>query len=213
MIIMKGAIFDLDGTLIDSMNVWNKIDDDLLRGYGFAPDEAYHLAITNLTFTEGAEYIVRRFNLECTPREILTQINEMALHEYSENIRLKSGVKEYLNTLQKRGVRLLLGTSCIKELCEAVLKSNDIFSFFEDFVYSADIPEGKRSPVFYKICAERLGLKCNECCVFEDSLFAVESAKKAGCSTIGVYEEFFVNDADKLRAAADRFIFSFNDLL
>lgn len=210
---MKGAIFDLDGTLIDSMHVWDKVDNDLLCFYGHQPDDEYRHAITKLSFLEGAKYIVQRYNIPKTPEEILRQIDDMAYKEYQCNIRLKKGVWEYLNCLHKQGIPMVIGTSCTQKLCEAVLKNNQAFSFFHEFIYSNHIPGGKRSPNFFRECAEKLELPCPECTVFEDSVFAAESARGAGCEVIGVFDSYSHTMFAELKKVCHQTITSFSELL
>lgn len=210
---MRGAIFDLDGTLIDSMWVWAKIDDELLRAFGEKPDEEYREAITKLSFREGAEYIISRYRLQKTPEQILKQIDDMAMHEYRANIRLKPGVREYLLELSRQGVSLAVGTSCTQALCRAVLESNGIINLFEHFIFANTIPGGKRTPEFFKVCAEKMGLECGDCTVFEDSVFAAQSAKAAGCRTVGIYDDYTGEQFNALREACGRTIHSFAELL
>ena len=209
---MKGAIFDLDGTLIDSMHVWDKVDNDLLHFYGHKPDEEYRNAITKLSFLEGAKYIIQRYHIPKTPEEILKQIDEMAYIEYKYHISLKEGVKEYLIHLQTQGIPMIIGTSCTQKLCEAVLQNNGIFSLFHRFVYSNEITGGKRNPDFFRVCADRLGFLCCECTVFEDSVFAAESARSAGCKTIGVYDSYSCTMFDELKKICNHTILSFSEL-
>lgn len=209
---MKGAIFDLDGTLIDSMWVWAKIDDELLYSFGEKPDSAYREAVTRLSFREGAEYIINRYKLSKTPEELLAQINSMAMHEYRDNIKLKPGVFEYLQRLSKQKIPLVIGTSCTEELCRAVLESNKIIGFFQKLIFANKIPGGKRTPDFFRACAESMGLECGECTVFEDSAFAVHSAREAGCKTVGIYDDYSKDQFAALSEACDLTIHSFNEL-
>lgn len=209
---MKGAIFDLDGTLIDSMWVWAKIDDELLQSFGEKPDSAYREAVTQLSFREGAEYIINRYSLAKTPEEILAQIDSMAMREYRDSVKLKPGVKEYLTTLAKQNIRLVVGTSCTEELCRAVLESNGIIGLFNDLIFANKIPGGKRTPEFFRVCAERMELECGECTVFEDSAFAAQSAREAGCKTVGIYDDYNKEEFGALSEACDITIHSFKEL-
>lgn len=210
---MKGAIFDLDGTLIDSMGVWEKIDDALLRSYGKEPDHAYREAITRLSFWEGAVYIIERYHLPKTPEQILAQIDAMAWEEYRYHIQLKPDVSTYLYYLSQQKIQLAVGTSCTEKLCHAVLENNQIANVFHQFVFANQIPNGKRSPAFFQACAQKMGLECKECTVFEDSAFAAQSAQDAGCQTIGVYDSYSKKQFPALCAVCDRTIYSFRELL
>ena len=124
---IKAAIFDMDGTLIDSMGVWTKIDIDFLEKRGFQVPKDLKSNIEHLTFLECAEYFKRNFMLQDTLQEIMDEWNEMAKDAYEYNIKLKPGVKEYLSLLKTLDIKLSIATSNTLSLIEKVLKSNEIF--------------------------------------------------------------------------------------
>lgn len=128
---MKAVIFDLDGTLIDSMGVWDKIDIDFLNDKKIPIPKGISKEIKNMSFMEAAEYFIKRFSLPETKEQLIDIWNRMAYREYAENINLKNGVKEYLTQLTQSKVKMGVATATDRELTEAVLKRHDILSSFQ----------------------------------------------------------------------------------
>lgn len=211
---IKGVIFDLDGTLVDSMGVWAKIDVDYLSNLGQEVPENLKEEITHLGFNEVAKYFKKRFNIVDSEEEIMKTWHDMAYREYKENIKLKPGAKEFLKQLKKSNIKIGLATSNSYPLLEVSLKSNGIFDLFDSITITGEVSRGKDFPDVYLLAAERLGLSPNECAVFEDILPAVKGALSAGMKVFAV-EDHTVSDEEKLQIKenAHEYIESFNDLL
>ncbi len=167
---IKGVIFDLDGTLVDSMGVWAKIDSDYLTDLGLEVPKNLKEEITHLGFKEVAKYFKKRFNIASSEEEIMKTWHDMAYVEYKNNIKLKSGAREFLEQLKESNIKIGLATSNSYPLLEVCLKSNDIFHLFDSITITGEVPRGKDFPDVYLLVAERLGLEPNECAVFEDIL-------------------------------------------
>lgn len=210
---MKCAIFDLDGTLIDSMEVWKKADYALLKKYGRKPDEEYSQKIITLNFTQGAEFIIQKFEIDRSPEEIKEELFQMVQEEYFYHLNLKEGVREYLHFLKRKGIPLAIATSSIRKMCEAVLKRNEIYHLFDEIVFAEEEGKGKEDPAFFLETAKRIGVSSEECVVFEDTLHAAEGAKKAGMTVIGVFDSYSSKQEEKMKQCCDRYIFSFQELL
>jgi HAD superfamily hydrolase (TIGR01509 family) len=210
--IIKGAIFDLDGTLIDSMGVWNKIDYDFLAKRGISLPEDLGHAIKSLSFKETALYFKDRFNLQESIEDIMNEWSVMAFNEYAFNIKLKPGVDKFLSKLKAKGIKIALATVTGQKLLKAVLENNGIFKYFDAVSTTSEVARGKSFPDIYLLSAEKLGLKPEECVVFEDILPAVLGAKAAGMKVIGVYDKCSENERHEIEGHADRYICSFNDL-
>ena len=209
----KGAIFDLDGTLIDSMKVWENADHIIADRYGFVPDNEYLSFVTTRSFLEGADYITTRYNLRKTKWEIMDELYEIALNDYKNNIILKPGVKELLKKFSSDGMKMGIATSNMEEMTHEVLKSNGIFEYFEAFAYCDEVGKNKAFPDVYNLAAKGLGLSASDCYIFEDIPYAVKGAKLSGAEVIGVYDIYSAEKEDELRKAAHRFIMSFEDFI
>ena len=127
----KGAIFDLDGTIIDSMDVWETIDIKFLEKRNITMPNDYIEKINSMSFEEVAKYTIERFNLNESVDSLIKEWNDMAIYEYSNNIKLKPNVKEYLVKLKKHDIKIGLATSSPKELYEPVLKNNKVYDYFD----------------------------------------------------------------------------------
>lgn len=209
----KGAIFDLDGTLLDSMHVWKKVDIAWFVQNGIEYDSNVSHAFKNMTFFEAANYVIKLFNLSKSAQDIMDEWDKMVLFEYRDNIKLKPFVLEYLNKLKKSGVKMSIATSCLKNCCTAALKSNGILNYFDDIVYSNDIGKGKSYPDIYLYCANIMGIEPKDCVVFEDIYHAINGVRAANMRFVGVYDNFSSLEWDKIKQEADLCITSFEELL
>ncbi|MDZ4991930.1 HAD-IA family hydrolase [Clostridium perfringens] len=211
---IKGVIFDLDGTLVDSMGVWAKIDVDYLNNLGHEVPNNLKEEITHLGFKEVAKYFKKRFNIADSEEEIMKTWHDMAYIEYKENIKLKPGAREFLKQLKESNIKIGLATSNSYPLLEVSLKSNDIFDLFDSITITGEVSRGKNFPDVYLLAAERLGLDPKDCAVFEDILPAVRGALSAGMKVFAV-EDHTVSDEERteIKKYAHEYIESFNDLL
>ena len=139
----KGAIFDLDGTLLDSMRVWDDIDVTFLKKRGLEVPPDYQEAITPLGFLEAARYTIRRFGFPETPEELIQEWHQMAVDAYTYEVELKDGAAEYLRYLKEKGIRMAVATSSSPELYEPALKRNGIYEYFKAFVTVSEVKRGK----------------------------------------------------------------------
>ena len=208
----KGAIFDLDGTIIDSMNIWEEIDRKFLEKRNITMPKDYIEKINSMSFEEVAKYTIKRFKLNESVDSLIKEWNDMALYEYSNNIKLKPNVKEYLVKLKENNIKIGLATSSPKEFYEPVLKNNRVYDYFDTFTSVYDVKRDKNYPDIYLYTAKKLGLNPNECIVFEDILVAINTLKEANFKTIGVYDKSSYKDLDKIKAKCDKFIYDFEEL-
>lgn len=210
---MKAFIFDLDGTLTDSMYVWVNADRKFLGKFGIEPDDEYNRTITSLTFTEGVNYIKTRYNIDMTQEEIMNELYNLAYDEYEKNVNLKKGVIEFLDRLKKQGIKLGIATFSIKDMCYAVLKRHDILKYFDTIVFSDDVGVNKTFPDIYIETANRLGEDIKNCVVFEDVPHAAMGAKKSGAFVVGVYDEFSDDKRGEMEKICDKYIDSFDEFV
>jgi len=208
----QAFIFDLDGTLVDSMWIWKQIDIDYLKKYGIElPDNLQH-EIEGMSFTETAQYFKNRFGINEDIETIKDEWNAMAAHLYEKEIRLKSGAAQLLKTLSQRGVRLGIGTSNFRALAESVLYSNGIHGYFDVIRTSCEVEKGKPSPDIYLKVAEELKTEPSRCIVFEDTYAGILAAKRAGMKACAVYDEHSKSRWQELVDLADMHVESMYEI-
>lgn len=209
---IKAAIFDMDGTLIDSMWIWNNIDVEYLKKYNIAIPSDLKESIEHLSFSQTAQYFKDRFSLESSVEEITNEWNNMALNQYTNDVTLKPGAKEFLQLLKSNNIKIGLATSNCDMLLEIGLKSTGIYDYFDCITTTGEVSRGKSFPDVYLLCAERLGVPPNNCIVFEDILPAVIGAKAAGMKVIAVHDLYSEPQKSDLISLADLYIYKYNDL-
>lgn len=210
---VQAAIFDMDGTIVDSMWIWDEIDKEYLNKHGFNVPASLKDDIAHLNFHEVALYFKKTFNLPYEPEEIECEWNQMAYEAYAKKIGLKPGIENFLKYLKKKNIKIALATSNNNLLLEVCLKANGIYEYFDSITLTSEVSRGKDFPDVYLLSADKLSVKPEHCIVFEDLLPAVQGAKKAGMKVIGVYDEFSRDSHDDIKAAADAFIDDYSSLL
>lgn len=210
---IKGVIFDLDGTLVDSMWVWSQIDVDYLKMKGYSMPKNLRNEISHLSFSQTAIYFKEKFNLDDSIKKILEDWHNMAFNHYSNNVKLKLGVKDFLNILKSLKIKIALATSNSIPLLEACLKNNGIYDYFDSITTTDEASNGKDCPDVYLLAAKKLGISPKNCLVFEDILPAVQGAKAANMKVIAVEDYECVDSKEDLLKYADKYIHSFVDLL
>lgn len=210
---IKGIIFDLDGTLIDSMQVWYDVDRRFLGENGVSePPEDISDRVKKMTIDQSSELFIREFGLKCSKEYVIQRIEELVRLEYEENIPLKPGVEELLDVLDSRGIPCGVATVTYCSLAEAVLRRCGIRDRFRFLLTDRDFPEGKNSPDIYMKAAELLGTRPEETLVTEDSLHCVETAKNAGFITAAVYDRAAEADRTALEQLADCYIMTLDEV-
>lgn len=184
----KAVIFDLDGTLIDSMWVWEKVDIQYLGQRGLTPPEDLEQALEGMSFTETANYFKKRFNIEDDVEKIKDEWRQMAWSYYVNDVVLKPGVLVFLNYLKQKGIKIGIATSNTQTLVHGVLDKLGIKHYFDKILTSCEVQKGKPHPDIYLGVAKALGVATNQCLVFEDVPNGVKSGKKAGMDVWGVYD-------------------------
>ncbi|MBP3746677.1 MAG: HAD family phosphatase [Ruminococcus sp.] len=210
---IKGIIFDLDGTLIDSMKVWFDVDRKLLRENGITtPSESVSEQVRTMSIEQSSRFFIEELGLKLTQEQIIARIEELVRIEYEQNIPLKPHVEEILGHLDEKGIPYGIATATYKSLAEAVLKRLGIFERFRFVLTDVDYPRGKRFPEIFLGAAERLGTIPEETLVIEDSLHCIETAVRAGFRTAAVYDEVSAAESDEIKRLADVYADSLADL-
>ena len=207
------AVFDLDGTLFDSMPFWNELDARFLKRRGVEPvPEDYLLAIAHLGAAETANYTIKRFGLDATPGELMTEWHNDAVRFYSEEVALKAGAADYLRFLKGRGVKLAVATASSRDIYMPALERCGIKELFSAYAEADECARKKGFPDVYELACSRMGASAAETVVFEDIYIAVKGAKAGGFRTVGVYDETSSRDEALIRAEADEYITGFTEL-
>ena len=206
---IRAAIFDLDGTLLDSLHVWEKVDADFLSGRGIAIPPDYVDAVGSMGFRDAAEYTITRFGLTDTPEDLMHEWNEMAVYEYGHSIRLKPHAEAYLRNLRQKGIKLAVATGLPRVLYAPALENIGITSLFDTVCGVEDAGRSKPHPAVFLLATSRLGVKPGECAIFEDDLAALAGAKRVGMRTYGVYDAASTSDWEAMQRIADGVVLSF----
>ncbi len=213
MIDYKGVIFDLDGTILDSLHVWKKVDKLFFEKQNLTLPFDYEYNIKSMTLLEAAEYTKKICGIDNSIQEIIEQWKDIAYDEYKNNVALKKGVYEYLLFLKKHNIKMGVATACEKNLYEVCLKANNIYDFFDTIVDSTYVDRGKNYPDIYELCAKNLKLDSKDIIVFEDIIEAVKGAKKASMRVYAVYDKNSVENIEELIKESDEYITDFRELI
>lgn len=209
----RGMIFDLDGTLLDSMGVWSQIDVDFLAKRGIDLPEDYQRMVTPMGARQAADYTIERFHLSDTPEMLMEEWLNMAHEEYSRNIPLKPYAYEYVEKLYREGKKMAIATSSDRYLVMPALERTGLLPMMSAVVTAAEVRRGKGYPDIYEKAAGELGMTAAECAVYEDIIEGIRGAKAGGFLAVGVYEKQNAENYDLIRREADVYIHSFRELL
>jgi HAD superfamily hydrolase (TIGR01509 family) len=201
---IRAALFDLDGTLLDSNHVWARVDELFFADREIELPADYPRAISGMSFLATAAYTRERFKLPETAEEIVREWTEMTAREYAERVPLKPGSAAFLRTLKARGVRLAVVTSLHRALYEPCLARHGILSLF-DFCLSTDEAGGgsKKDGHLYRMAAGRLQIPCPQCAVFEDVYEGILGAKSLGMRAFCVVDSKYTHHLDAIQKIAD----------
>lgn len=208
----KIYVFDLDGTLVDSMPYFTKGILSILDDAGIPYEPELINVVTPLGYTKSAELYVTMGVKDDVPT-IVKNIEKKLVREYSENVKLKAGVGEYLRRLHSQGARLFVLTASPHIVTDVCLKNNGVYGLFERVWSVEDFGMSKSDvTIFYKV-AETIGCDVSEVNYFDDNLTAVTNSKKAGYFVYGIKDSQTKADIEKIMELSDRFVESFEDLL
>ncbi|MCI5918329.1 MAG: HAD family phosphatase [Roseburia sp.] len=209
----KAVIFDLDGTLVDSMWMWRDIDIEFLGKNGIALPEDLQEKIEGMSFTETAEYFKKEFGLAQSVSEMKEIWNEMAREKYLHEVPLKEGAYEFLEYLLENGYKMGIASSNSMELISAVGSTYHFDRYFSCIVTSCSVNKGKPFPDVYLEAARQLGVEPADCLVFEDIVKGIQAGKNAGMEVCAIYDDYSKDQTEEKRQAADYYINDYRDVL
>jgi HAD superfamily hydrolase (TIGR01509 family) len=201
---IKAVIFDLDGTLIDSMGVWLSVDKEFLTKRDIpVPEDLFEDIEGGNSFVEVAQYFKKKFRLKESLIEIMDEWTEMVFEHYANSVKIKPFVLEFLKLLKKSNIRIGIGTSNSKMLAETVLKANKVYDYFDAIVDGYSEVRGKPYPDIFLKVAGLLSIPNDECLVVEDVLVGVQAAKNADMKVFAIRDEHNKKEWDSIRDTAD----------
>lgn len=209
---MKGFIFDLDGTLLNSLDMWRNIDIEYMARYGIVYKDEYGDCIKRLTFHECAYYFRDELGIDRSIDDMLQDWQDMSYYKYKYELELKPYAYEFVKECYKHG-KCIVATSCQIDSAREALKRLGIYDLLEGIITTNEIGSNKENPEIYYVAAKKLGCKVEDCYVFEDVLSAMKTANNAGFKVIGVHDKKWEHEVDEMKEVCVRFIKSFKELL
>lgn len=200
---LRAAIFDFDGTLIDSMKMWHTIPSTYARSLGKEPVAEFDEQAKYLSLDESAEEFRRMYGLTYTNEEIIGQIMEMVHGFYRETLPLKAGVRELLEEFRVKGIRMCIATMTPGKMIHDACERFGILEYFDAIYSCSDYGIGKDTPDIYDMAAEKMDVIRQETMVFEDMVRAVATARSAGYRVIGILDEESRGDWDRITEESD----------
>ncbi|MBR2038319.1 MAG: HAD family phosphatase [Lachnospiraceae bacterium] len=210
---IKACLFDMDGTLLDSMHIWKDIDIEFLGRFGYELPPTLQREIEGMSFRETACYIKDRFSLPPSIEEIMNIWNEMAFQKYSEEIFFKEGAFEFVKMLKEKGIRTAICTSNSRELVNAVAEHLGFMPYFDTIITSCEVGAGKPAPDIYLEAAKRVGVEPEHCLVFEDIVTGLTAGKRAGMKLCAVEDVYSADQREAKKAMSDYYVENYLDLL
>lgn len=208
---ITGAIFDVDGVLLDSMGVWDEMGAQYLIRQGKIPAPDLSQVLFTKHMIESAEFLQENYGLPWTPQEILGQIVEMMEEYYAHVIQPKEGVLNLLKSLKRRGIPLTVATAGDRKLATAGLKSGGLLPYIDELFTCGDVGVGKESPAVYQAAWKSMGTELAGTWVFEDSLHGILTAGKAGFPTVGVYDRASEGNREKMKEHCTYYLENFSE--
>lgn len=211
---IEAIIFDLDGSLVDSMWIWPEVDEEYFVKYGLTKPEGFYEEMEGKSYTEVAQLYLDTFpQLPCTIDEIKQEWNDMTYEKYCTEVPLKPGAREMIETLYAQGVRFGIASSNSIDLVKAVIRALGVEHYFDSIHTSCEVRTGKPAPDVYLLAARDLQIAPEHCLVFEDVPMGILAGKNAGMRVCAVDDRFSKNLEEKKRSLADYYIKDYYDII
>ena len=209
---IRGAIFDLDGVLLDSLSIWEDLGARFLRSKGITPEEDLGKKLFPMSMEQGARYMKDRYALPEPAEEITEGLKALLEHFYFAEVPAKPGAKGLLSRLKAQGIPMAAATSSPRPHVTAALDRLGLLGYFQELFTTGELGTSKHQPDIYLLAAKALGTKPEETLVLEDSLYALQTAKAAGFYTVGVFDPLGEPDQQTLRQEAKQYITSLSEV-
>ncbi|MBR5361178.1 MAG: HAD family phosphatase [Lachnospiraceae bacterium] len=208
----EAVIFDLDGTLVDSMWMWKDIDIEFLAERGIDLPPNLQKEIEGMSLRETAQYFIDTFHLTETIDELKVIWNDMAYDKYAHVVRPKPGAIRFLDRAREKGIKLGIASSNSIELIMAAVSNYDLNGHFDVIVSANEVPRGKPYPDVYLEVAKRLGVEPSKCLVFEDIPMGIMAGKSAGMTVCAIEDDYSADVVDEKKELADYYIISYDEV-
>ncbi len=205
---IKGVIFDFDGTLFDSMGIWETVGEDYLHSVGRAAKNGLRNVLKPMSLLQSAQYLKEQYSLPLTIDEIMAGINKAVEEFYFHRAMPKEHVLPFLTHLQKLGIRMCIATATDRYQVEAALKRSNMLRFFDEIFTCTDVGHGKDEPHIFDHARAFLNVGKDESAVFEDAYHAAKTAKDAGYFVVGIYDQY-EKRSEELKQLANVYVSSF----
>ncbi len=209
---IKGAIFDVDGTILESAFVWRKVIDNFLLSQGVVSDDEMYEQIATLDLKQGCLYIKKRYSLAQSCEEMMNNVIDSLSDFYKKQVGFKKYIPEYLESLRQKGIVCTVATAGDTSLVRPCFERLGIIEYFSEIFSCSQIDTDKSKPDIYLYAAKYMNTIPAETVVYEDAPHALKSAKNAGFKTVGIYSDECENTED-VKENSDRFIYSYSELL
>ncbi len=206
------VLFDLDGTVVDSMWIWKQIDIDYFNKCGLVMPDTYQQEIEGLSFYETAVYTHEHYMPDISAEELMREWNDMASDHYENKVKAKENIREFLEFLKNEDKRLGIATSNSSTLCHLTLRANDLIEYFDIILTGEGKMAGKPAPDVYLLCAKKLGVSPGRCLVFEDLCNGIRAGNAAGMMTVAIHDDYSGDQWDKKCELADYHIMSYKEI-
>ena len=203
---IKGVIFDIDGTLLDTMPFWTDVGARYLKSVHVEAREGLGRILFSMTLEEGTRYLKEAYSLPYTEEEIRRGVLDQIAHFYQQEADFKPGMKEILKKYHEAGIPMVLATTNDRQLAIDAFTRLGVMNWFQGIYTATELNTSKNEPFIYETAAGSMGTPIGETAVYEDVLHAVSTAKKAGFYTVAVYDSCSEKDWDKIIEIADETI-------
>lgn len=203
---ITGAIFDADGTLLDSMQVWNEAGERYLRRFGMEAEPNLGGILSPMSMAQGAEYLKERYLKQLNQDQIIDGINSTIQEFYDHEVLLKYGVKQFLKAMKQCGIRMTVATSSDRCLIEKALERLEIVNLFDCIFTCTEVGAGKSKPDIYLAAMRYMNTERSDTWVFEDAFHAIQTAKQAGFRVVGVYDAASIDVVTQIKEISDLYL-------
>lgn len=207
----KAIIFDLDGTLLDSLSIWDEVGNRYLSSLSISTQENIAETCKEMSLWQSATYMKNKYNIAKSVEEIISGINTIMETFYRYEVKLKPHVSEMLHILYEKGIKMCVATASDKELVMAALRRNKIDTYIQFVLTCDEVKAGKDEPIIYEKCLSFFQMKKEEVLVFEDAYYAIQTVKKAGFLVVGVKDRH-ASKWEEIKSCADTYIEDFKEI-